>query len=64
MLSEDGENAGAEDKPIKTLFELNDTLFAEAEIQETGDVYLWLGVRPSLPLLSLSPLVLLTTARQ
>lgn len=35
-------------KPIKSLFELNDTLYAEAEIQETGDVYLWLGV--SLPI--------------
>nr|XP_019005366.1 prefoldin subunit [Kwoniella mangroviensis CBS 8507]OCF68827.1 prefoldin subunit [Kwoniella mangroviensis CBS 8507] len=32
-----------EDKPLKTLFELNDTLFAEAEVTETGEVGLWLG---------------------
>lgn len=36
--------AGAEPKPLKTLFELNDTLFAEATVQETGEVGLWLGV--------------------
>lgn len=29
---------------MKTLFELNDTLYAEAEIIETGEVGLWLGV--------------------
>lgn len=39
----------AEPKPIKSLFELNDTLYAEAQIQETGDVYLWLGVSTSHP---------------
>ena len=32
-------------KPIKTTFELNDTLFAEAELEETDEVHLWLGVR-------------------
>ncbi|WVW78687.1 hypothetical protein I302_100647 [Kwoniella bestiolae CBS 10118] len=32
-----------EDKPLKTLFELNDTLYAEAEVTETGEVGLWLG---------------------
>lgn len=33
-----------EEQPMKTLFELNDTLYAEAEIIETGEVGLWLGV--------------------
>ncbi|KAH0579532.1 putative prefoldin subunit 3 [Termitomyces sp. J132] len=30
-------------KPLKTTYELNDTLFAEAELEETDTVYLWLG---------------------
>nr|XP_019008710.1 prefoldin subunit [Kwoniella pini CBS 10737]OCF47491.1 prefoldin subunit [Kwoniella pini CBS 10737] len=30
-------------EPLKTLFELNDTLYAEAQIEETGQVGLWLG---------------------
>ncbi|KAF8227614.1 prefoldin subunit [Tricholoma matsutake] len=30
-------------KPMKTAFELNDTLYAEAELEETDVVYLWLG---------------------
>ncbi len=30
--------------PIKTTFELADTLYAEAELDETDTVYLWLGV--------------------
>jgi hypothetical protein len=33
-----------EPEPLKTNFELNDTLWAEATIKETGSVYLWLGV--------------------
>jgi len=33
-----------ESEPLKTNFELNDTLWAEATIKETGSVYLWLGV--------------------
>jgi hypothetical protein len=33
-----------EQGPLKTLFELNDTLYAEAEVEETGEVGLWLGV--------------------
>jgi hypothetical protein len=37
---------------MKTLFELNDTLYAEAQIEENGEVYLWLGVRPHLSLTS------------
>lgn len=28
----------------KTLFELHDTLYAEAELENTDVVYLWLGV--------------------
>lgn len=33
--------------PLKTTFELNDTLYAEAELEDTDTVYLWLGVRLS-----------------
>ncbi|KAK7046016.1 hypothetical protein VNI00_007011 [Paramarasmius palmivorus] len=33
----------SESKPLKTTFELNDTLFAEAELEDTDTVYLWLG---------------------
>lgn len=31
-------------QPLKTTFELNDTLYAEAELEDTDTVYLWLGV--------------------
>jgi len=31
--------------PIEATFELNDTLYAKAEIPPTEEVYLWLGVR-------------------
>lgn len=31
--------------PIRTTFELAETLYAEAELEETDTVYLWLGVR-------------------
>ena len=31
--------------PLKTTFELNDTLYAEANLEDTDTVYLWLGVR-------------------
>lgn len=44
---EDDEDAGGKlkgGKPLKTLYELNDTLFAEAEVDEDGNVGLWLGV--------------------
>ncbi|RDX45999.1 Prefoldin subunit 3 [Lentinus brumalis] len=37
---DDDTNAG---KPLTTTFELNDTLFAEAELEDTDTVYLWLG---------------------
>ncbi|TFK32941.1 Prefoldin subunit-domain-containing protein [Crucibulum laeve] len=30
-------------KPLKTTFELNDTLYAEAELEDTDTVFLWLG---------------------
>ena len=36
----------SQQKPLrKATFELNDTLFAEAELDNTDTVYLWLGVR-------------------
>lgn len=38
-----GDKEGKEE-PLKTLFELNDTLYAEAEVIETGEVGIWLGV--------------------
>jgi len=34
---------GGEPAPIRTTFELADTLYAEAELEETDTVYLWLG---------------------
>jgi hypothetical protein len=33
-----------ESDPIETTFELNDTLYAKAEVPPTDEVYLWLGV--------------------
>ncbi|BEJ17991.1 hypothetical protein CspHIS471_0702680 [Cutaneotrichosporon sp. HIS471] len=36
------------DKPLTTLFELNDTLYAEAQVRETGEVGLWLGANTML----------------
>lgn len=30
-------------EPLATTFELNDTLFAKAEVPPTDEVYLWLG---------------------
>ena len=41
---EDDEETDPEKKPIKMTFELNDTLYAEAELENTDTVYLWLGV--------------------
>jgi hypothetical protein len=50
-LDDDLEDEGKKEEPLKTLFELNDTLFAEAEVEETGEVGIWLGVsRVSFPL--------------
>lgn len=34
-----------ETDPIETTFELNDTLYARANIPPTEEVYIWLGVR-------------------
>lgn len=45
-----------EAEPLETSFELNDTLFAKANIEKVNEVYLWLGVshtHPSSPLLLL-----------
>ena len=50
VLDDDDDDAQAEDKanaPLKTLFELNSTLYAEAEVEETGEVGIWLGVSPT-----------------
>ncbi|KZT19578.1 Prefoldin subunit 3 [Neolentinus lepideus HHB14362 ss-1] len=38
---EDGDGDGK--KPLTTTFELNDTLYAEAQLENTDTVYLWLG---------------------
>ncbi|KAM0693891.1 hypothetical protein Q7P36_006015 [Cladosporium allicinum] len=32
-----------DDEPLETSFELNDTLFAKANIEKVDEVYLWLG---------------------
>jgi hypothetical protein len=45
-LDDDLDDEGKKEEPLKTLFELNDTLFAEAEVEETGEVGIWLGVSP------------------
>jgi hypothetical protein len=47
-LDDEGDAGGSSEEPLKTLFELNDTLYAEAEVQETGEVGLWLGVSPAI----------------
>ncbi|GFZ49218.1 hypothetical protein JCM24511_06968 [Saitozyma sp. JCM 24511] len=48
-LDDEGEGGKkAADAPLKSLFELNDTLYAEAEVQETGEVGLWLGANTML----------------
>lgn len=36
-------------EPLETSFELNDTLFAKANIEKVDEVYLWLGVRRNPP---------------
>ena len=41
MEDEDSEDSK---KPMTTTFELNDTLYAEAQLDDTDTVYLWLGV--------------------
>jgi hypothetical protein len=37
-------NPQDDDEPLETSFELNDTLFAKANIEKVDEVYLWLGV--------------------
>ncbi|KAH9835375.1 Prefoldin subunit 3 [Rhodofomes roseus] len=39
----DDDAANDQKKSLRTTFELNDTLYAEAEIEDTDTVYLWLG---------------------
>ena len=65
-LAEDLEDLDLEDedeeaskKPLVTTFELNETLYAEAELEDTDVVYLWLGVlslyyHPSVSMVSLT----------
>lgn len=40
----DDEDTEVAKKPLTTTFELNDTLYAEAQLEDTDTVYLWLGV--------------------
>lgn len=49
LLDGDEDEAEAAAKPLTTLFELNDTLYAEATVNENGTVGLWLGVSWSVP---------------
>lgn len=42
-LDDDVEDEEETKKPLRTTFELADTLYAEAELEETDTVYLWLG---------------------
>ncbi|TFK50590.1 Prefoldin, subunit 3 [Heliocybe sulcata] len=42
-LEDDLEGEGNDKKPLTTTFELNDTLYAEATLEDTDTVYLWLG---------------------
>lgn len=39
----------ADAEPLEASFELNDTLYAKANIHETEEVYLWLGVSAAQP---------------
>jgi hypothetical protein len=38
------DDKSASNQPLRTTFELNDTLYAEAELEDTDTVHLWLGV--------------------
>ncbi|EIW56753.1 Prefoldin subunit 3 [Trametes versicolor FP-101664 SS1] len=40
---EDLEDDSSSTKPLVTTYELNDTLYAEAELEDTDTVFLWLG---------------------
>ena len=46
---EDEDSAETSAKPIRTTFELNETLYAEADLEDTDTVYLWLGVSTTSP---------------
>ena len=46
-LGDDAEDGAP--KPLVTTFELADTLYAEAELEDTDSVHLWLGVSSPLP---------------
>jgi len=48
-LEDEDEEADGPKEPLKATFELNDTLYAEAELEETDTVFLWLGVRVPIP---------------
>lgn len=52
---EDDEDDEAEG-PVTTTFELNETLWAEATLEDTDRVYLWLGVSLELYILASSAL--------
>ncbi|KAL5520302.1 hypothetical protein ACEPAG_9516 [Sanghuangporus baumii] len=41
--SDEDDSSSVSKKPIRTTFELNDTLYAEAELEDSDTVYLWLG---------------------
>jgi prefoldin subunit 5 len=43
-LEDEDENGGGKNGKLQTLFELNDTLYAKAEIDTVDEVCLWLGV--------------------
>jgi hypothetical protein len=43
-LDDEEKEEEGEPKPIVTTFEMNDTLYAEAELEDSDTVYLWLGV--------------------
>lgn len=43
-LDDMADNSPSEPGLLTTTFELNDTLYAEAQLEDTDVVYLWLGV--------------------
>ena len=43
-LDGEEEKEGGGEEKLKSLFELNDTLYAEAEVEEGDEVGIWLGV--------------------
>jgi len=55
------EDEAVTSKPLKTTFELNDTLYAHAELEDTDTVYLWLGANTMLSYTTLEAINLLGT---